>query len=142
MTPSTPSVRPFLEQFGRLCTEGSIPELTAIFAETFLAADPGGSRPVTASDFALALPRRRQMFDQLGCTSTELISTEETPLDSRYVLARTRWRMEFSSATADRKEIFVDSSYLVDACSEPQRILVYLAHQDLMTVLRERRITA
>lgn len=141
MTASTTPIQAFFQRYDQLTREGNIPELVAQFAETFLAADPGGARPVRAADFALALPRRKQLFDKIGgCHSTELVSVEETRLDDRYALARTRWRMKFEALDRGPNELLVDSSFLVDLGGESPRILLYMAHQDLMAVLHEKGI--
>ena len=141
MTLTSSPIQSFFRHYDQLSTEGNIPELVALFAETFLAADPGGARAVSAADFARALPQRKQFFDKIACKGSELVSVEEIPLDSRYTLARTQWRFRFPE-NASAKELLVASSYLVDSGGESPRILLYMAHQDLMTALRENGILA
>lgn len=139
MTATASPIQSFFQRYDQLSTEGNVPELVALFADTFLAADPGGARAVTAADFARALPQRKHFFDKIGCKGSELVSVEETPLDRRYTLARTQWRFRFPE-NASSKELLVESTFLVDASGESPRILLYMAHQDLMTVLREKGI--
>jgi hypothetical protein len=112
----------------------------AQFADTFLAAGPDGAKPVPAAAFGPALAKRRQLFAQLGCLSNELLSLDETPLDSRYTLARTRWRMTFSRPGLADEPFEVASTFLID--TRTQQILVYLAHQDILALLRERGLMA
>jgi hypothetical protein len=94
---------------------------------------------VRAADFALALPKRKQIFDELGCRSTSLVSLEEAAMDARYVLAKTRWRIEFARESVE-KSIKVNSVFLVDTGQEPFRIVLYLASQDIFAVMREKGI--
>jgi hypothetical protein len=105
-----------------------------------MAASPQGTQAVRATDFALALPKRKQLFDQLGCRSTELLSLRETPLDARYVMAATQWRMTFARDKHDPEEVVVDSVYIVDTGADAFKIVFYLANQDIMQILKQRGI--
>jgi hypothetical protein len=143
-SPSTPIAR-FLETFQHASsTPGAS---AALFADTFLAAGPDGAKAVPAAAFGPVLEKRKQMFEQAGSRSTELISLEEIPLDARYAFARTRWRMTFvrdreaeTGNPSNGQSLTVDSTFLIDL--EAQRILVYLAHQDILAILRQRGIFA
>ncbi len=115
------------------------------FADVFMAAGPQGAQAVRASDFALAMPKRKQLFDRMGCRSTELVSLTEKRLDARYVLADTQWRMTFERADIAPQEVVVESVYIVDTGeaaeaggSDGGRIVFYLAKQDIMQIVRER----
>jgi hypothetical protein len=141
MKTKTTAVENFLYEYARHSDQGNVAELGACFGETFIAGGPQGARPVRASDFALALPKRYQMFAKMGCRRTELIGIEEQRLDGRYVSARTRWRLTFERAGLEPLAVEVESTYLVDAGAEPVRILVYLAHEDIMEKLKEQGIT-
>ena len=108
------------------------------FADVFMAGNPQGAQAVRAGDFALALPKRKQLFDRLGCRSTELVSLSEQRLDARYVMAATRWKMTFVRTGAKPEEIVVDSIFIVDTGSNSPKIILYLANQDIMQVLKDR----
>jgi hypothetical protein len=69
-----------------------------------------------------------------------LESLRETALDARYVLANTEWRMTFNSAGGKREEVIAGSVFIVDTGSDPFKILLYLARQDIFAVLRARGI--
>ncbi len=118
----------------------NIPGIIACYAEVFLAGGPQGAQPVRAADFALALPKRYKVFANMGCRATELIGLQENWLDTRYVSVRTQWRLTFERPGVERLPIVVESTHLVDAGDEPFRILVYLAHADIMEVLKRHGI--
>ena len=141
MKTKTTAVEDFLYDYARHTDQGNVAELVACFGETFLAGGPQGAKAVRASDFALALPKRYQMFERMGCRRTELIGIEEQRLDARFVSARTRWRLTFEREGMDPLAVEVESTYLVDAGGEPMRIAVYLAHDDIMERLKEQGIT-
>jgi hypothetical protein len=130
------TLAPFFATFQRNTAHGTEAETLAQFAGTFLAAGPDGAQPVPAAAFGPAVTRRKQLFERLGCRSTELVSLDETPLDSRYTLARTRWQMTFARPGLPDQQLTADSTFLID--SQTQQILVYLAHQDIFALLRQR----
>jgi len=140
MTSATTSLAAFFATFQHNSAHGSEADTLAQFAGTFLAAGPDGAKPVPAALFAPALARRKQLFEKLGHRSTELVSLDESPLDARYTLARTRWQMTFTRPQLPDEQLTVDSTFLID--TQTQRILLYLAHQDIFALLRERGILA
>jgi len=143
LTFETPVSR-FLALYARETAEGNMPAVASHFADTFLFAGPSGAQPVQTIDFAAALPKRKALFDQLGSQPAKLTAVHETPLDSRYILARTRWRFCFA---ADRTptQFDTDSTFLIDtglpgSAETEFKILLYLPHQDIMQILRDRGI--
>lgn len=139
---TTSLIARFFESFARQSSSNDTQTQVAQFADTFLAAGPQGAKCVRAADFAQALPKRKQLFDSLGCQSTTLVSLEETPLDARYVLARTKWQMTFSRSNGELEEVLADSTFIVDTAADEFRIVLYLANQDIMQVLKDRGISA
>jgi hypothetical protein len=130
------AVQQFFSEFQRKGNLNDPGPAAGLFAATFLVAGPEGVRPVARGQFEPALRRRKEWLASLGAAGAELVWLEETWLDRRYVLASTQWRMSFG---ADR-EVEVASTYLVDMGGPAPAIVVYLAHQDLMAVLREKGI--
>jgi hypothetical protein len=140
MNHSPSAIERFFHAFEKNTASGDIAAQTAQFADMFLAANPAGSQAVCNSDFALALPKRKRLFDKLGCTSTTLESLRETALDARYVLADTEWRMTFDLPGGSREEVIAGSVFIVDTGGDPFKILFYLAKLDIFAVLRARGI--
>ena len=108
------------------------------FADVFMAASPQGAQAVRAADFALVLPKKKQLFNRMGCRSSELVSLSEERLDARYVLARTQWRMTFERPDIAPQDVVVDSAYILDTTGESPKIVFYLANQDIMQVVKDR----
>jgi hypothetical protein len=137
---TTSPIAQFFSAFARKSDSNNIQAQVAQFADTFLAAGPQGAKGVSSADFALAVSKRKQLFESLGCQSTTLVSLDEIPLDARYVLARTRWQMTFSRPNADPECVTADSTFIVDTAMDEFKIVLYLANQDIMQVLKERGI--
>ena len=69
------------------------------------------------------------------------VSLHETQLDARYVLAKTTWRFDFARENSgELEQVLADSTFLVDTGEEEFKIVMYMAHQDIMQVLRDRGI--
>jgi hypothetical protein len=139
MNYATEVIEELLRTFEHTEKQNGVEALVSRFADMFLVAGPDGARAVRASDFALALPKRQKMFDEMGCRSTKLDSVVVTKLDERYVMAQTKWRMGFARGDGQVKDVAVGSTYIIDTRDEP-KILFYLTHQEITTVLREAGI--
>ena len=135
----------FLALYSRETAEDNLQAVVSHFAETFLFAGPSGAQPIRASDFAAALPKRKALFDELGSQPSQLTAIHETPLDSRYVLARTTWRFSFQPANTPNQQFDTESTFLIDTglagtLESDFKILLYLPHRDIMQILRDRGI--
>jgi hypothetical protein len=128
----------FLREYERNNNAGDMDAVVGQFADVFMIADPHGVRTVRASDFAVALPRRKKLFDEIGCRSAELVAMTEMRLDSRYGMAETQWRMVFSRSDGREEVLLVNSTFLVDTGGDAMKIVLYMPHQDIMGILRER----
>jgi hypothetical protein len=131
-----------MEQFFRIfeanTNTDNVDAAVSQFADVFMAASPQGAQAVRAADFALALPRKKHLFDRLGCRSTELVSLREQHLDARYTLAGTQWKMTFALPGIEPQDILAESVFIIDTGGNEPKIVFYLAHQDLMQILKDR----
>ena len=141
MTTSTAPVQDFFETFERLSADGDAEALAGLYAATFLSAGRDGVQTVKSSDLVHVIPKRKQLLESVGCQSTKLVSVQETKLDDHYSLVRTEWRWRFDRADAP-VEITLPSTFVVYRSGEGCRIVLYLTHDNIMTVLRERGILA
>ena len=128
----------FFRTFESNTMSDSVDSAVSQFAEVFMAASPHGAQAVRAVDFALALPKRKQLFDRMGCRSTELVWLREQRLDARYSLASTHWKMTFERPDTPKQHVVIESAYIVDTGGDVPKIVFYLANQDLMQILKER----
>jgi hypothetical protein len=136
---STP-LEHFFKSWELNMSTGNIPALIADFADVFMYARSQGTQSVRASDFALALPKRKQLFDKVRCQPTVLVSLIETKLDSCFTMAQTQWCMTFAKDESDPQQILVDSTYIVRTVNGVFKIVFYLVHQDIIEILNERGI--
>lgn len=131
----------FFQSYAQRSSEDDIPAMVSQFADPFLSADPHGTHCVRTAEFAAALPKRKLLFDRLGCMPAVLEDLHETQLDARYFLAKTTWRLDFAPRDSSQAvHILVDSTFLVDTGEQEFKIVMYMAHQDIMQILRDRGI--
>jgi hypothetical protein len=76
----------------------------------------------------------------MGCKSSSLVDVHSIPLSARYALLLTKWRMNFAVADSTQKELLVDSAFIADTSAEAFKIILYLAGDDIMALLKERGI--
>src|SRR5271169_3380850 len=100
MQPLTEGIERFFRTFESNASSHDVSAQVSQFADVFMAASPQGAQAVRVSDFAVALPKKKQLFDKLGCQSTALVSLTEKRLDARYVLAGAQWKMTFARPDA------------------------------------------
>ncbi len=130
------AVESFFRQFELNNNSGDFSAAVSQFADIFMAAGPQGAQCVKASDFALALPKRKQLFASFGCESMQLVSVDARSLGDRYQMAHTRWKVNFTNDGPSTAAIFVDSTFVIDTTEG--RIVLYLAHQDILAIFKER----
>ncbi len=142
MFQASEAIERFFRTFESNSSSNDVATAVSQFADVFMAAGPQGKQAVRSEDFALALPRRKQLFESLGHRFTELVGLRETRLDARFVMARTQWKMTFARDENEPRDIVVDSVYIVDtgAAADAAKIIFYLANQDLMEVLKDSGI--
>ena len=132
------AINRFFQSYASASSSGDIPAIVSHFADVFMAAGPQGSRSAHAADFALALPKRKQLFDSLGCRSTALVSVQENQLDPRFTMVHTQWEFTFVAEQSQPHLVLVDSTFIVHTAPEAFKIVFYLANQDIMAILKER----
>ena len=132
----------FFRTFEQLSADSNAAELAGLYAPSFLLAGPSGSQLVRAGDLQQAIPKRKDLFKTLGCTSTHLATLQETSLDDRYSLVRTEWQWRFERSPDALVEFTLPSSYVVERSPDRWQIVAYIPHADIMAELRGRGILA
>lgn len=126
------SVEVFLKKYEQNCKVDDMDLLMTQFADLFQVAGAHGTRILTPKTFAEMLPKRRRQFEEMGCGVAQLVSIKTSLLDERYALARTRWRF-----IVGQEEVTVESSFLIEDVGGDLKIVLYIAHDDLKSILGE-----
>ena len=136
------SMESFFRTFERLSAESNAADLAGLYAPAFLLAGPRGSQLVRGADLEQAIPKRKDLFKRLGCTSTHLETLEETVLDDRYSLVRAEWHWCFERSSEAMVEFTLPSSYVIERSPDRWQIVAYIPHADIMAELRQRGLLA
>jgi hypothetical protein len=131
-------VEDFLKRFEINANVGSADETVEQFADVFMAADPSGARAVPSSKLLMAIPQRKKLFESAGGGTTALVSVEQIRLDDRYVLLKTEWLMKVDRGSKPGDDLTLRSTFVLYRSNDGLKIVFYLNHEDLMSLLRER----
>jgi ketosteroid isomerase-like protein len=125
-------VKAFFDTLAAASDQLDLDRLAELFAETFCAGDPAGAQPVPRQAFLAALPRRAEQFRAAAIARVVLADLRYQALDDTYVLARTDWRGERSSASTP---VRFSSTFILRRDADRLRVVFYLNHQDLAQAL-------
>lgn len=107
------------------------------YEDSFMFADPNGTRVVEKQKFLAMLPQRQGFFKTLGHQSTKLISMEETKLDDQYVMVEADFLMEFKRSSGEPVEAKLGSTFILQIKNDNLRIIFQIEHEDLQKAMRD-----
>jgi hypothetical protein len=126
----------FFKEYERFANSADPGGITSLFSAEFMFGDPAGVRVVPTEGMAMAVAKRKRLFEGLGSRETRMVSLKTMELNDQYVLAEAEWAVEF--AREDVREIRLRSWFVVQRAEEGPRIVFYLADENVMDVLRAR----
>jgi hypothetical protein len=140
-----PDVRSFFERFQQASDSLDTDVFGEVFHDFFLSLDPGSAHSVSRDALLAALPARGQLLASIGASGADLATIAESPLDDQHTLVSTTWAVRFEavgeSGPGERRPepLTLLSTFLLrrDA-GGPWRIVVYLNHQDIAGMIRDR----
>jgi hypothetical protein len=139
---TTEGLRPFFERFQRLNAGADVEKLIELYASSVMVAGPAGPNVITAPYLLGVISKRKQLFDAAGHRKTALVGFEEIPLTSRYSLVRTEWQWVFEPASGEQTTVMLPSTFVVDCSGDAPHILVYIPHDDVTAILKQRGLLA
>jgi len=131
------SVQAFFEEYERAISSSDASKIAALYADVFLFGGPQGVQCVKKEDFLKVLPRRKEYFSSIGLQGSKVTSVDQVSLDSKYLLAKTGWKMTFSHSTDVNKEIEASASYVLEHKDGRLAIVFQIDHQDLAAKVKE-----
>lgn|GEM_PF-2215326 len=131
-----PDLRTFFEGFN----SGDDTDVSAgadLFYEHFLSLDPNTVTTVTREQLRSVLPMRAQMFASIGASGSRLRDHEARYLDNKHVVVDTTWDVHFEDEAP--QPLALHSTYLLRLVDGQWQVVVYTNHQDIGSVIAERR---
>lgn len=133
-----PEIADFFAQFERAGNDLDTIWLDSAFADQFLNIGPDLAGPVTKEALIAALPMRDGLFASIGARGSRLSSLIETPLDGMHSIVKTHWQVQFPNAVGNASPLELSSTFLLRREPSGWKIVVYLNHQDIVALVRER----
>lgn len=132
-------VRDFFLDYEKANSSSDPNAICELYAESFMFAGPHGVRAVKKEDFVQMVPRMKMYFASRGVSGTDLQTVEAIPLDSRYLLAKVVWRVNFRNSLGS-KHVDVSATYvLARGQADELSIVVQIDHQDLARKIEGQR---
>jgi hypothetical protein len=134
-------VREFFLRYERANSASNVSAIGDLYADTFMFGGPNGVQAVKKDDFLKVIPKMKAHYSSMGLSETQLQTVEETPLSSRYLLAKTAWRMTIQNSSG-HKHIETFATYiLLRGPADALSIVFQIDHQDLASVLKDQQKT-
>ena len=131
------------ERFFRLYEQANndfdVPLIAKLYADTFMFGNAQGVQAVRKEDFVKVLPRRKDFVKTAGLLSSHFDSVEASTLDSKYVLVKNVWNMNFRANNGDEVTHKTSATYFVSTIGDSFEIVFQLDYQDLMKIMQELR---
>jgi len=98
--------------------------------------DASSATALSPQALLAVLPRRKQLFEAIGCDGLELADISEMPLDDLHTLIRTSWNLRMRTEPR-RARVCLHSTFILRKDDGAWRIVLYLNHQDMNKFFRE-----
>jgi hypothetical protein len=132
-------IQTFFRRFEKASNDLDRETLGELFCDVFLSLDPSSAAPVPRDVLLAALPARGKLFESIGVEGADLLDLVETPLDEQHILVETTWRTRFRESIQSHDPLILRSTFLLRREGADWRVAVYLNHQDIMAIIRERK---
>ena len=139
---TTITVEEFFRRYEQANKDFDVQSIANLYADTFMFGNPQGVQAVKKEDFIKLLPRRKDFMKTAGLISSRVDSAEASPLDSRYILARTVWNMRFRANDGGEVTRKSSATYVLSTVGDSLEIILQLDHQDLTKIVQDLRLPA
>jgi hypothetical protein len=136
---STITAEGFFRLYEQANRDFDVELIAKLYADTFMFGNPQGVQAVKKEDFVKVLPRRKEFMKTAGLLSSRVDSVQASTLDSRYVLVKTVWNMNFRGADASEITRKTSATYILSDAGESFEIVLQLDHQDLVKIVQDLR---
>ena len=136
---STITAERFFRLYEQANNDFDVQLIAKLYADTFMFGNAQGVQAVRKEDFVKVLPRRKDFMKTAGLLSSHVDSVEASALDSKYLLVKTVWNMNFRANNGDEVTRKTSATYVVSTIGDSFEIVFQLDHQDLMKIVQELR---
>ena len=134
---ATITVEEFFRRYEDANHDFEVASIVKLYADTFMFGNPQGVQAVKKEDFVKLLPRRKDFMKTAGLVSSRVDSVEASALDSKYMLVKTVWNMQFRTNQGAEVVRKTAATYVLSATGDSFEIVCHLDHQDLMKIVED-----
>ena len=134
---TTITVEEFFRRYQHANNDFDLPSIAKLYADTFMFGNPQGVQAVKKEDFVKLLPRRKEFMKTAGLVSSRVDSVAASALDSKYMLVKTVWNMQFRATPGAEVVCKTRATYVLSATGDSFEIVFQLDHQDLMKIVQD-----
>jgi len=134
---ATITVEEFFRRYEDANHDFEVASIVKLYADTFMFGNPQGVQAVKKEDFVKLLPRRKDFMKTAGLLSSRVDSVEASALDSKYMLVKTVWNMQFRTNQGAEVVRKTAATYVLSATGDSFEIVCQLDHQDLMKIVED-----
>ena len=134
---ATITVEEFFRRYEDANHDFEVASIVKLYADTFMFGNPQGVQAVKKEDFVKLLPRRKDFMKTAGLLSSRVDSVEASALDSKHMLVKTVWNMQFRTNQGAEVVRKTAATYVLSATGDSFEIVCQLDHQDLMKIVED-----
>jgi ketosteroid isomerase-like protein len=127
----------FFVRYERANSTSDVSAIGDLYADTFMFGGPNGTQAVKKEDFLRVIPKMKAHYSSMGLAETQLQTVEATLLSSKYVLAKTAWRMTIRNSSGDRHVEAFATYILMREQADALSIVFQIDHQELASLLKD-----
>lgn len=134
-------VKEFFLTYEKANSSSDVSAIGSLYADSFTFGGPNGVQAVKKEDFLKVVPKMKMHFSSMGISETELEAVEASPLDSKYLLAKVVWRINFRDSQGN-KHVDASATYVLARGKDDALSIVFqIDHQDLASTIKKQQTT-
>lgn len=134
-------IKKFFKEFEKAINANDVNAIASLYAESFLFGDWKGTQAIKKEHFLQVIPKRQDFFAIVGLKETRCTLTEETTINTDYVLVKVGWRMKYEKEGKEPLEDDTVTTYILFSKDDRFQIVLQIDHQDLMVRVKELGLT-
>ncbi len=131
----TDAVKKLFEEYEKAFNTLDVEKQVPLFSEHFISAGPRGSIAQGRDEFARMASKAAEFYRSIGQTSAKILSMDETAISNEYSMVKVHWGVTFEK-TGNRLMEF-DVTYFIKKTGSEPRIIMFIAHQDEESAMKE-----
>ena len=134
-------VKEFFLTYEKANSSSDVSAIGSLYADSFMFGGPNGVQAVKKEDFLKIVPKMKAHFSSMGVSETKLETVDASPLDSKYLLAKVVWTINFRDSQGG-KHVEASASYVLARGQEDTLAIVFqIDHQELASTIKRQQST-